>query len=87
MSPTPIEQVATDLRERRRRLIAYEQPTREEWYADLTAYDAGLMAAAAMLEVPAPAAGEEGRPVSPGERQQLEEALAGAGLDVRTGDL
>ncbi len=87
MSPTPIEQVGADLRERRRRLIAYEQPTRDEWDADLAAYDAALATAAAMLEVPVPGAAEEGRPLSPGERQQLEEALAGAGLDVRTGDL
>ena len=87
MSPTPIEQVATDLRERRRRLVAYEQPTMDEWDADLAAYDAGLVAAAALLQVPVPAAAEEGRPLSPGERQQLEESLAGAGLDVRSGDL
>ena len=87
MSPTPIEQVGADLRERRRRLIAYEQPTRDEWDADLAAYDVALADAAAMLEVPVPGAGEERRPLSPGERQQLEESLAAAGLDVRTGDL
>ena len=87
MSPTPIEQVGADLRERRRRLIAYEQATRDEWDADLGSYDAALAAAAAMLEVPVPGAGEEGRPLSPGERQQLEDSLAAAGLDVRTDDL
>lgn len=87
MSPTPLEQVGADLRERRRRLIAYEQPTRDEWDADLAAYDAALATAGAMLEVPVPGAGEEGRPLSPSERQQLEEALAAAGFDVRAGDL
>ncbi len=87
MSRPPIEQVGADLRERRRRLIAYEQPTRDEWDADLAAYDAALAAAAAMLEVPVPGAGEKGRLLSAGERQQLEESLAAAGLDVRTGDL
>ncbi|MDP8988246.1 MAG: hypothetical protein M3N11_07870 [Actinomycetota bacterium] len=89
MSPTPIEQVGADLRERRRRLVAYEQPTREEWDAELAAYDAALAAAAAMLEVPVPAPGpgDEGRPLTYDERQQLEDSLAGAGLDVRTGDL
>lgn len=87
MTRPPIEQVGADLRERRRRLVAYEQETRDDWDADLAAYDAALAAAAAMLEVPVPAAAEEGRPLTPGERQQLEESLAGAGLDVRTGDL
>lgn len=87
MSPTPIEQVGADLRERRRRLVAYEQPTREEWDADLLAYDAALASAAAMLEVPVPDPAEGGGPLTPGQRQALEDALAGAGLEVRTGDL
>lgn len=87
MSPTPIEQVGADLRERRRRLVAFEQPTRDEWDADLLAYDAALAAAAAMLEVAAPTPAEEGRPLTHDQRRHLEEALAAAGLEVRTGDL
>jgi hypothetical protein len=87
VSPAPIEQVGADLRERRRRLVAYEQPTRDEWDDDLLAYDAALAAAAAMLDVPVPERGDDDRLFTPDQRQRLEDALAGAGLEVRTGDL
>ena len=83
----PIERLGADLRERRRRLVGYEQLTRGEWEADLVAYDDLLVQASAMLDLPVPAGADPGAPLSPDGRAALEQSLAAAGLDVRTADL
>lgn len=79
----PIERLSAELRSLRLRLIRYEQRARDEWSADLEAYDGRLLDAAAMLEVAAPAQ-ENPLPLTAAERASLEENLAAAGLEVRT---
>ncbi|MBW3580550.1 MAG: hypothetical protein KY447_11420 [Actinobacteria bacterium] len=85
VSREPIELVGADLRERRRRLVGYEQPTRCEWEADLAAYDEALRRAAAMLEVEVGV--DTGAALTPDQRADLEHALAAAGLEIRTTDI
>ncbi|MBW3574519.1 MAG: hypothetical protein KY450_06570 [Actinobacteria bacterium] len=85
--PGSIEQVGADLRDLRRRLVGYEQPTRCAWEADLLAYDDVLLRAATMLDVPGPARSDPAAPLTPDQRAKLEHALAAAGLDIRTVDL
>ncbi len=87
MRRPPIERLGADLRERRRRLVGYEQATRGEWEADLVAYDDVLLQAATMLEVDVVARPEPGEALPPDRRAQLETRLAAAGLDVRTTDI
>ncbi len=79
----PIERLGAELRSLRLRLIRYEQREREAWNADLEAYDRRLLDAAAMLEVASPPPGTA-LPLTAGERADLEEGLAAAGLEVRT---
>ena len=78
----PIERLSAQLRDRRRRLVGYEQRNREGWAVDLEAYDRDLLAAAAMLEVTAPDA--PALPLSAPDRAALEQGLAEQGLEVRT---
>ena len=87
MSGRPIELVGADLRERRRRLVGYEQQTRSEWEADLVAYDEALLQAAAMLDVTVTVDKEPGAPLTPEQRAEVEQRLVAAGLEVRTTDL
>lgn len=77
-----IQQLSARLRDRRRRLVGFEQRSREGWSTDLEAYDRDLLEAAAMLDVPAPP--DPAVPLSASERAELEEGLARAGLQVRT---
>lgn len=86
----PLATLAADLRGLRRRLQvdargAASRPPSDgkEWAAVLSAYDEALLAAAAMLEVPAPTLGPLRRLLNVRERRCLEESLAEAGLDVR----
>ena len=83
----PIERLGADLRERRRRLVGYEQLTRGEWEADLVSYDDLLLQASTMLDLPLPARADPETPLSPDQRAAVEQSLASAGLDVRTADL
>ncbi|MDQ6727218.1 MAG: hypothetical protein M3066_13780 [Actinomycetota bacterium] len=86
-----IDNVAGELRSLRARIHAqranrHQWPTKEEeLFADLDRYDRRLLKAAAMLRVdaPTPARGAEVL-LADTERQELEERLAGSGLDVRT---
>lgn len=87
MSGRPIELVGNDLRERRRRLVGYEQPTRAEWDADLLAYDDLLRRAAVMLDVEVAPDPVPGVALTPDQRAALEQSLAAAGLEVRTTDI
>ncbi|MDP9419056.1 MAG: hypothetical protein M3P53_02720 [Actinomycetota bacterium] len=87
MSGMPIELVGADLRERRRRLVGYEQPTRSEWEADLVAYDDALLQAAAMLDVAVTVDKKPAAPLTPEQRAEVEQGLVAAGLDIRTIDL
>ncbi|HWH34267.1 MAG TPA: hypothetical protein VNT56_03010 [Acidimicrobiales bacterium] len=75
--------MGAELRRRRRALAEYEQPTRDAWEADLVAYDLLLCEAAAMLDVPTVGAPGAGEPLTAEQRAGLEEALAGAGLQVQ----
>lgn len=83
----PIQEVGDDLRRRRRVLVGYEQLTREDWEADLVAYDRLLVDAAAMLEVPTGEVPPLAGPLTACQRDHLESGLAGAGMDIRTDDL
>ncbi len=83
----PIELVGADLRERRRRLVGYEQLTRSEWEADLVAYDDALLQAAAMLDVAVTVDKKPAAPLTPEQRAEVEQGLVAAGLDIRTIDL
>lgn len=73
--------------------MGYEQPTRDEWEADLVAYDQLLLQAATMLDVALPGApsGPEGPVVADAltarQRDRLEVGLVDAGLDIRSDDL
>ena len=77
-----IEQLSSELRSLRLRLIRYEQRHRDGWSADLEAYDRRLIEAAEMLDVarsgPAPV------PMTAEDRAALEQGLSEAGLEVRT---
>ncbi len=79
----PIERLSAELRSLRLRLIRYEQRARDAWSADLEAYDRRLLDAAAMLEVASPPQATV-LPLTAADRAALEEALAEAGLEVRT---
>ena len=83
MPPVPIESLGADLRERRRKLVGFEQPTRSEWEADLVGYDNLLQRAAAMLDVEVALQ----VPFTPDQRARVEQSLATAGLEIRTVDL
>lgn len=86
-----IDHVAGELRSLRVRIHAqqangHQWPTKEEErFADLDRYDRRLLKAAAMLRVdaPAPARGAA-MLLAEQERRELEERLAGSGLDVRS---
>ena len=72
-APVPLERLAAGLRQLRPRLAeAHVAPV----------YDRLLLEAAAMLEVPRPAA--PAPDLEAAQRAALEEALAGAGLEVRS---
>lgn len=85
-----IDNVAVELRSLRARIHAqqangHQWPTKEEeLFADLDRYDRRLLKAAAMLRVdaPTPVRGAE-MLLADKERRELEERLAGSGLDVR----
>ena len=86
----PIESVTVELRTLRRRIDAqlanrHDWPAKEEaLIADLDRYDRRLLKAAVMLRVkPPPKRRGEELLLNETERQQLEEDLRGAGLDVR----
>jgi len=88
-----LDNVAGELRSLRARIHAqrancHQWPTKEEeLFADLDRYDRRLLKAAAMLrvEAPQPARGAE-MLLADQERHELEERLAGSGLDVRASD-
>lgn len=86
MAGVPLERLGEELRALRRRLVAYEQTTREEWAVELDTYDHGLQEAADMLEVGAPVPGPDGS-LTPEQRADLENDLASAGFDVRSIDV
>ena len=85
-----IESVAEELRTLRRRIHAqranqHSWPSKEEELAaDIDRYDRRLLKAAAMLRVGTPTARHrEQFLLTDGDRDQLEERLVDAGLDVR----
>jgi hypothetical protein len=85
MSPIRIRRLVFELRMRRRRLDVYRTsppwPGKEPaWRFELARYDRYLIAAAEMLEVPAPDPPKG--PLEPEVRALLEDRLAVAGVDV-----
>lgn len=87
MSPSPVDpdrlaRITDELRALRARLA--DPADAFVWEIDLYTYDQVLVTAADLLDVPLPANARE--EMGSGERRQLEEALAAAGVDVSDGE-
>ncbi len=83
MDDDRLERVTALLRDLHGRLTADPPLPFDEWELQLYAYDEALVTAADLFDIDVPIATRD--EMGPDDRAALEQALADAGLDVRTG--
>lgn len=75
-----VERITVLLRDLHRRLDAEPPLAADEWELVLYGYDDALVTAADLFDIPVPPAARD--EMGPEDRAALEQALAGAGLDI-----